>query len=362
MQPQTNSAKLPIDTVIHLGAGRCSELDSYLDLQCKRIILVEADPQQTDALKIRAGGLPQIEIIQAAVAGYTGPAHLHRFSLPDVNSLRQATVLFALFPGLKKIDRLQVETIDPATLLSRLHLDTRQNCRLIIDLPGVELEVLQVLHQARQLHHFSEIQLHCANQPLYEGSEPAEILLRWLEEQGYDSIIEVDSQDPDRPGWILKRNTQLLRNLEQQEQIQSLQTQLEKIESAYVEARDRVTQLIASQELIQQELNQAKQDRMLLMQQISGHELTVQDLTKSLAKAREGQAQQAVDQQADIQNLTQAKDEQAMLAQQRGERIAQLETQLEELYSRHRLLNEEMIKVEGQVDLFKGLFLREPSV
>ena len=52
----------PIDTLVHLGAGRCSELDAYLRLQPKRLLLVEADPDLADVLLARTDNLPQVEV------------------------------------------------------------------------------------------------------------------------------------------------------------------------------------------------------------------------------------------------------------------------------------------------------------
>jgi hypothetical protein len=39
-----------------------------------------------------------------------------------------------------------------------------------------------------------------------------------------------------------------------------------------------------------------------------------------------------------------------------------LETQLPEMERRQQLMNEELIKAEGQIDLIKDLLLREPGL
>jgi hypothetical protein len=47
------------------------------------------------------------------------------------------------------------------------------------------------------------------------------------------------------------------------------------------------------------------------------------------------------------------------LLQESRSRVAQLECQWADLDSRHRLLNEEITKAEGQIDLIKDVLLRE---
>jgi 16S rRNA A1518/A1519 N6-dimethyltransferase RsmA/KsgA/DIM1 with predicted DNA glycosylase/AP lyase activity len=70
----TESAGITIDTLVHLGAGQCSELDSYLALKAGKIVLVEADPQIAAALQARTASLPNVRVMCNAVAGSAGPA------------------------------------------------------------------------------------------------------------------------------------------------------------------------------------------------------------------------------------------------------------------------------------------------
>lgn len=171
----------PIDTLVHLGAGRCSELDDYLTLQPQRVLLVEADPQLAEALQKRTVDLSQVQVVCAAVAGQPGEVTLHRYNLPEANSLHSASGLLDLFPGLKVLERRQLQAIGPATLLEALDLKIEQENRLVIDLPGEELPALQALLQANQLHLFGQLQLHCGREPLYQGSQPAAWVLQWLD-------------------------------------------------------------------------------------------------------------------------------------------------------------------------------------
>ncbi|MBK8386799.1 MAG: hypothetical protein IPL11_14675 [Candidatus Accumulibacter sp.] len=215
-----------IDTLVHLGAGQCSELDSYLALKAGKIILVEADSQIAAALQARTASLPNVRVMCTAVAGSAGPAVFHRYNLPGTGSLRPATGLLQLFPGLKPLDQMPIAAVLPATVLEPLQLAAEGEKLLIIDLPGEELPVLQALWEATQLQLFSQVKLRCGREPLYEGGESAARILRWLEEHGFDLLAEDDSEDPDCPCWTLQRNALQLRNLELAQQLAGLQEQL----------------------------------------------------------------------------------------------------------------------------------------
>ena len=121
-----------------------------------------------------------------------------------------------------------METVSPVTLVQPLQLQAQQENHLVIDLPGEELPVLQALQQAQQLHLFRYIRLQqCGREPLYENSKPASRILQWLQEQGFDLLAEDDSQSPGRPCWILRRNALQLRNRDLQQEVKTLQKQLE---------------------------------------------------------------------------------------------------------------------------------------
>jgi len=130
--PYATEEHSAIHTIIHLGAGTCRELESYLTAQPARLLLVEADPQQADELQSRTQSLPQVEVRGAAVTTDANASILYRYNLPDVNSLHAPSGLWNLFPGLKLMDQIEVDTVSPADLIAPLQLRMQQENRLII--------------------------------------------------------------------------------------------------------------------------------------------------------------------------------------------------------------------------------------
>jgi len=93
-------------------------------------------------------------------------------------------------------------------------------------------------------------------------------------------------------------------------------------------------------------------------------------------KAKDEQVRLAAERQQQIDKLTRARDEQVKVAQtkqaeisklkiifQEGQvRASKLEAQLAETDARQRIMNEEMLKAEVQIDLIKEVLLREAGV
>ncbi len=173
-KPNINEAQniKPIDTIVHFGAGRCSELDSYLTLQPRQLLLVEADLQLAEDLQNRTTDCESVQVTRAAVAGKPGPATFHRFTSTGSQQPASCHRLAEAFPGLKTVELLPVKTVSPTALLEPMQLQAEQENRLVIDLPGEELPVLLALQQSQQLDLFSQIHLYCGREQLYEGSEP----------------------------------------------------------------------------------------------------------------------------------------------------------------------------------------------
>ncbi len=186
--PSTPNSPLlttPLDTIVHLGAGPCTELDDHLASGASTIWLFEADPRVGNALTARARAHEQVYLHPLAVANASGEATLHRYNLPEANSLSPATGLQSLFPGLRLLEQLTVPAVAYAELLQPLNLQPDAGDHLlVIELPGQELQALQALQQAGQLPAFKHILFHCGREPLHADSAPAETVLRWLKEQG----------------------------------------------------------------------------------------------------------------------------------------------------------------------------------
>ena len=234
--PITLGMHEPIGTIIHIGAGRCSELPQYLAVHPERIILIEPNPQRAQELSRRTADNERVEVLVVAVTDDPTRTRLQLFNLADLSSLRTPTGAYQLFPGLKVTGEVDVEAMTPAELFETGQWDANTNHRLVIDAPGEETAIVNALHEASQLAHFNQILLHCGSEPLYEYNAPAATLLDQLQEAGYD-IEQQDDSDPDRPCWSLRRNPLRLENQTLRQQVAELEQQAKELQKSRDELR-----------------------------------------------------------------------------------------------------------------------------
>ncbi|MDH3465665.1 MAG: FkbM family methyltransferase [Gammaproteobacteria bacterium] len=154
-------------------------------------------------------------------------------------------------------------------------------------------------------------------------------------------------------------------------------------------ARDEQAKLAGDRQALLERLGKAKEE---LTRQLAEAREQIQSLSKAndeqarlagerqaqlerLTREHNEQAKFAIDRKVEMERLTRARDEQAKLAQTKEAevdrltrllqdnqaRIGHLESQLAEMAKRQILLNEEMVKAEGQIDVIKYVLLREPD-
>lgn len=208
--------------IVHIGAGECSELESYLAMQPERIVLVEADPEKAKKLSRRAASLPEVEVTSVAVGMPPGNRSLKVFNLAGWSSLRSPSGLRDLYPGLRQLREVEVEVISPGEMMERIALHPQGRNRLVIDTPGEEAGILDGLHESGHLRCFDSIVLHCGRDNLYEGGAVAETLLLFLYEQGYD-VVSSHEDDPDLISRTLHLNPLRMENIRLKGEAEAIQ-------------------------------------------------------------------------------------------------------------------------------------------
>jgi hypothetical protein len=207
----SNAVQPHLDCLIHLGAGRCRELDEHLERDPGLLVLVEVDPQLTRYLERRLVDKDNAQVINAGIAAESGERTYYCYNLPDVNGLRQATAgLRELYPGLRLLEERPVQALGIRQLLNSLDLGSESSNGLIVELAGEEAAVLEGLEADDRLHHFCEIELVVGRDAFYADATPASQVLDWLIERGFEVCKEFATQDPDRPRWRLRRDDRVL--------------------------------------------------------------------------------------------------------------------------------------------------------
>lgn len=306
----------PIGTIVHFGAGRCTELDFYKQAAPDRLILVEANPDLAAGLERRTANMDGAEVIHAAITTSNEQVALKVLSLPEASSLRIPTELIDLFPGIRVSQEVTVEGRLPQDILKEVELDADKENWLIIDIPGEELVTLNQLEESGYLAKFERVVLCCGVSALYENSAPADQSLALLSSFGYE-VLELDrDEDPDRPEWLLKRSLLKLENIELHERLTAMQDQI----AALTKDRDE----------------QAREA------EASGKEL--EELKSAQAEAEK----QATEQ---IEVLTKERNEQIDLIAELKERVAKLEDERDRQIATTKAQKQEKEQIQSDLSV-----------
>lgn len=134
-------------TILHIGAGQCSELAEYLATSASHIVLVEPNLGDARILKQQARGDKRVKVITAAVSGEDGKATLYLCNDERFNGLHPPKMFNRQLPGLRAVETLNVTTFSIASLVDKLALKKKKSNCLIIEAKGEETTILRDLKE-----------------------------------------------------------------------------------------------------------------------------------------------------------------------------------------------------------------------
>jgi FkbM family methyltransferase len=193
----------PPDTIIHLGAGWCSELPLWKQTGAGRIVLVEPNPEILPDLQALTRDHDNIEVVAAAVTDRDGRGSLLLFNFPMLNSLRTPTSLYRSLPGLQQVGQTLVELVSSSTLLDQLNLEPELENWLVLDTPGEEAAIVEGLEQSGRLHDFTRLFVSAGCEACYQDAQSASQIVDRLSSLDYHRIGSPDHSDADWPRYHL---------------------------------------------------------------------------------------------------------------------------------------------------------------
>ena len=238
------------DLVLHIGAGRCAELEMYKRFDRSCIVLVEPQADLAGELAARTAETPHIRVISAAIAEEAGENTLHLFNLSQYASLHQPNGIFSLFPGLEEVGQVSVNCLTIADLISDSGVSPGADNWLVIDAPGAEAIVVQALGEDKNRELFSHVFLRAGNTPLFESVDAADQLLQQLHSLGYEQTGCVDDNDPEIPAYHLRLNRWA---------IEAARKSVE-LEQSVADREGELAELSGSIEQLQSELDESKEE------------------------------------------------------------------------------------------------------
>ena len=284
--------KPPIfDTVLHFGAGPDFEESLYGKLPAKKYILVEADPEVAERLRDQAPD-SNFRVIESLLTGKECQQTFRRFSLSSLNGVFPLGALQALYPRAREVGSISLDSRTLSSLLDTLNLPLGGVNALILDLPGLESDLLESSLEMITKQ-FDWILASGAGELRMEGARPLSDALKLLQDNYFTVLRHDATSNPLTPCAILQRNKLALK-------CKSLRKE-----------RD------------------------------------------ALIKEREEQAKLASERQSALEAAVKERDALKKTAGDRADYIAKLNSQVASQEMHQRQIDEQLIRAEAQIEMLK---------
>lgn len=176
--------------------ARLDRLRQAGDLPGPVVVLAPAESLKTQA--------PEADLIpvEGVLSAEPGEAWLTGHSLPGLFSLKPASAaLRQLFPGLRARREIAVPRIAPAALLPWFAPGAEGGAAeiaLVLDTPGSEIEMLELLDGAGLLARVGTLHLRCTAETGFDGGADEAGIVRWLEDRLFACRARI-TEDADWP-------------------------------------------------------------------------------------------------------------------------------------------------------------------
>jgi len=400
---------------MYLGAGDADEtsLARWQPRQSSRLLLVEGDLETAAGLQRRCAGRPGVEILDQVVSADGAPVAWNRYSLPDLNGPADQSSLSRIYPRLRRLESQQLasqrlrDLVEARVAASE---DGEAANALILDVPGQEEALLASLTR-EQLRRFCLVIVrgrqadstsvptalqeagfrlssqHCEDNPLwpvrlyrFDALRHQLAMLRKAAEEAVrreeatrhalleakDALEQARRRDADalaeaqaRAARLDARATELEQDLAAQAAAQEqLRRQLESEHRLLAQAQSQLNELRQEHRDLRDELHRETEQAEDLRQRLADLGARA-DRSEGQRAAMDSELQQAKAQAQALQAKLSAAD--AAGWQQRCLSLEdELRVQRDERTSaarRQQLLQEELLKAEGQLEMIKSLLL-----
>ena len=182
--------------VIHIGAHEGNELSTYQEMGIKRILFIEANPVVFERLQTHVRGIPGVIPINCAISNQNGIATLYVTSMDQSSSILPLKTHKNIYPSIKEIKQIVVQTKKLDTLLDELQTLPSDFNIINIDIQGAELLAFQGATQL--LDNIDAINTEVNFEELYEGCA---LIYQVDDFLGLHGFRRVATTTPYHPSW-----------------------------------------------------------------------------------------------------------------------------------------------------------------
>lgn len=336
-----------IGTVLFLGI-ESPDLAPLLNLGAKRVALAIPAPLVSQDLSQQSQGNERVSLHPVLVSQKQGRARLSRFNFGALSSTRKpGERMQALFPGLKAIERIDVDTRPLRDLSAEWESTGDLADILVIDLPGEETTVLSEVANMAPARRFAHVLLRAGQEALYDGALAFDRLAAQLTDAGY-RIAARNLDDPDFPCAHFRLEPLAL-------QVADLDARLAAAVADASAAQEAAKKRLA-------ELEGALEDKETSLSELAER---LKSLDAERDKEREGR--KAVEAERDkeregrrtaeahVAELKKVLDENDKALKANGGKIAKLEQDIAQAGKRQKAIENELTRAEAQIDLLRDI-------
>jgi len=196
------------DTLLHIGAGPDFDEALYQALPALRYILVEADAESAESIRNLADP-KKFRIVEKLVAPEPGEKTFRRFSLPSLNGLLRLGGLQSIYPRAREVQTIATEAQTLSQLAAGLQLAHGKEHALILNVPGLEADLLAEALGAGPFL-FDWIFLTGAAPPLMDQAKPLVETLQLAGKHHFQIKTQDQNRDPLQPIAFLQRDRRAL--------------------------------------------------------------------------------------------------------------------------------------------------------
>ena len=182
--------------IIHIGAHEGKEIATYQMMGVERVLFVEANPAVFERLQTNMAGFLNVLAVNCAISNINGTSTLHVTSMDQSSSILPLKEHQKIYPQIKEVERVVVESRTLDTLLEELQVNPADFNILNIDIQGAELLALQ--GATNLLKHIEAINTEVNYEELYEGCALIDQIDDFLETCGFDRTA---TATPYHPSW-----------------------------------------------------------------------------------------------------------------------------------------------------------------
>lgn len=382
----------PPASVVVAGANRLSPV--WLDwpgVGAERIVLIDAQNDRLQAIQRHLPHTRAWQTCEAVLDATDGTATFHMLSHANESGLLPAASLHALWPNVHTVQTMERNTSRLDSLLaSHPGLSNGTAGWLVIDC----LPALRVLQGAlRHLQHCSVVAVRVLVNAAGQAGIPdvsLEAARALLEPAGLQHAFNLEETHPDIVTALFVRHTDAAERLQAEATRDGLLHRITELEgkiAALIEERSDLThaweadiqaktQAITARDAEAQATAEAMKARDLALSQLQQKDAQIATLThentelaaahdaamnaRDTAAAEQSAALDARDKT--IAQLTLERDQARQQHSAQAARMQQLEAENADAHHRHQLMQDEMVKAEGQIELIKDLLLREQGL